>query len=258
MAKKSGDMLVGAGTENAVGGYTHTSHLSKDLDIMLKQDMFLSAENESVARKYQQAKNVTWRVPGLIPGNMIPSYDDEGGRVVRCLAVFSLSTQVTDRDTTLKDKIRRTELPAIVLQCIAAYHTLRERVGDDELCDHLPASVITSDDEIRASTRALYTFLIVDDDKYNVLHDEDAVTLTDLTRAFHNHVRIHRRDGAKWPASDDHHIKSSGFTVNSINACKQCSRPAKRESCGDHYDALLLLRNRKKLKMIEGMRLCTK
>jgi hypothetical protein len=41
----------------------------------------------------------------MCAGNIVPSYDDEGGRVVRRLAVFPFDTLVTNRDTRLKSKI---------------------------------------------------------------------------------------------------------------------------------------------------------
>jgi len=76
------------------------------------------------------------------------------------------------------------------------------------------------------------------------------VRLLELRKAFTNHSRFHRQDGAAW--SGDHHpIKMAGYTVSKINVCKVCDKPAKKDTCGDHYDS----RNRKRVNMIEGMRL---
>jgi phage/plasmid-associated DNA primase len=211
----------------------------------------VSAESLSVARKHRTTINVDWSVPGLMAGNIVPSYDDEGGRVVRRLAVFPFDTLVTNRDTRLKSKILTDELPSIALQCVVACHDLRERVGDDELRKHLPKSVLASEDEIRANTSPLYNFVVNGDDFWDVVHDPKAeTTLLELRSAYQNHARFHRQDGAAW-TGDHHPIKMAGFTVTKTNMCKQCGKVAKQENCGDHYDS----RNRKRVHVVEGMRL---
>ena len=63
---------------------------------------------------------------------MPPLHDDEGGRVVRRLAMFSFITLVKERDTSLKAKILDAELPSIVLKSIETYHALRELVQSRE------------------------------------------------------------------------------------------------------------------------------
>ena len=228
--------------------------LPKELSNVLAQDVFLSmvsAESLSVARKYRGPLNVDWNVPGLMAGNELPSYEDRGGRVVRRLVVFSFDTLVNKRDAWLKGKIIADELPSIALQCVVACHNLRDRVGADELRKHLPKSILASEDEIRAQVSPLFNFVKNGDDFYDVTYDPTARTeLLELRKAFTNHSRFHRQDGAAW--SGDHHpIKMAGYTVSKINVCKVCDKPAKKDTCGDHYDS----RNRKRVNMVEGMRL---
>jgi hypothetical protein len=228
--------------------------LPKHLDKVLAQDVFLSmvsAESLSVSRKHRTPLNVDWSVPGLMAGNVVPSYDDEGGRVVRRLAVFSFDTLVTKRDTSLKKKIVSDELASVALGCIMACHNLRERVGDDDLHKHLPKSVLASEDDIRAEVSPLYNFVKNGDDFWDVVYDPKATTtLLELRNAYQNHIRFHRQDRAKW-TNDHHPIKMAGFSVSKVNVCKDCDKVAKKETCGDHYDP----RNRKRVHVVEGMRL---
>lgn len=205
----------------------------------------------NASREHRTPLNVDWRVPGLMAGNVIPAYDDEGGRVVRRLATFTFDTLVKERDTRLKDKIRGDELPAVFLACVLAYHDLRKQVGDDELRKHLPASVLASEDAIRAAACPVYDFLRNGDSFYEVLHDDAAATpLQDLKTAFQNHVRCHRHDGAKWTGGV-HAIKMAGFAVDVVNVCKVCGKRARKTECGKHYDN----RNHKKVTIVLGMRL---
>ena len=190
----------------------------------------------------------------LMAGNVVPSYDDEGGRVVRRLAMFPFNTLVAKRDTTLKERICRDELPTIALRCMAAYRDLRERVGDGDVRAHLPDRVVASEEEIRMATTPLYDFVKNGNDFYDVVNAHGATTpVTNLRDAFNNHVKYRQRDGAKWP-SDYHAIKAAGFTVKRNNVCKVCGKHATRKGCGTHYDA----RNRKRVCEVEGMRLVRK
>jgi hypothetical protein len=227
----------------------------KDLNQVLKQDVFLSmvsAESVSVARKFHTALNVRWTVPLLMAGNVIPSYDDEGGRVVRRLALFAFDTLVKDRDTTLKQKIVDQELPSIALQCLAAYHVLRARVGSDDLRKHLPDSVLASEEQIRTETSPLYDFLKNGDSFYDVVHDGASVTtILELKAAFQNHVKFHRQDQAKW-SNDQHPIKTAGFTISRPNVCKVCGQVPNSQTCGEHWASG---KNKKRVMVVEGMRL---
>ena len=126
-----------------------------------------------------------------------------------------------------------------------ACHNLRERVGDDDL--HLPKSVLASEDDIRASP----LYVKNGDDFWDVVYDPKATTtLHELRNAYQNHIRFHRQDRAKW-TNDHHPIKMAGFSVSKVNVCKDCDKVAKKETCGDHYDP----RNRKRVHVVEGMRL---
>ena len=141
-----------------------------------------------------------------------------------------------------------------MLRCIAAYHTLRETVGDDDLRKHLPPSVLASEEEVRMAASPLYDFLKNGDDFYDVLHEEDAVTpLAELRKAFLNHDKVCRQDGAVW-TGDHHPIKMAGYKVARTHICKRCNKKAAKSTCGAHYD----VNNRKRLWMVVGMRLLKK
>ena len=91
-------------------------------------------------------------VPALLAGNHIPSYKDVVGRIVRWFLIFPFNTLIQHKDTTLKSRILRDELPKIILNCLACYHTMREQVGKGQLRSCLPDTLKAGGNEIRIET----------------------------------------------------------------------------------------------------------
>ena len=226
----------------------------KNLERVLAQDNFLSmvsGEALAVARKHKTPLYSRWTVPGIMAGNHVPSYDNIGGRVARRLIKFPFDTPILERDTTLKARISDSELPTIVLNCIAAYKALRGAVGTDELRKHLPELLRDAEDELRADLDPLYNFIQNGDDFYTFVVDTSAETqLEDVKAAFLNHVKFCRRDYSRW-TGDVSAFTKAGFEVSKSNICKRCRKKATSITCGTHYDA----RNRTKRTVLKRMKM---
>jgi phage/plasmid-associated DNA primase len=114
----------------------HLECAPKQLNQILPEDKMcsvVSGESISIARKNKSALNITWEVPALLAGNHIPSYQDVGGRIARRFVVFNFNTLIKDKDTTLRSRILRDELPKIILNCLANYHVMRDKIGAGQL-----------------------------------------------------------------------------------------------------------------------------
>jgi hypothetical protein len=239
------------------------------LDLVLREDKMcsmVSGESLSIARKNKTALNITWDVPAFLAGNHIPSYKDVGGRIVRRFLIFHFNTLIKHKDTTLKSRILRDELPKIILNCLACYHTLREQVGSGQLRIFLPKVMQEPEDEIRAETSPLFNFINNGDDHYTFVHDQKSKTrLDDLRKAFLNHVRftLRREKEIKW-TGDHNQIKAAGYAIKRCHVCKVCNavNPSKG-TCDDcklnnddkHWENG---KNRKMLFYVLGMRLVQK
>lgn len=231
--------------------------IPRRLDQCLAEDKMcsmVSGELLSVARKHQTPVTVKWQVPALLSGNYVPSYEDVGGRIVRRFVMFQCNTMIRVRDTTLKTRILNDELPKIVLNCIANYHSLREKVGDDQLKKHLPKLITAGEEEIRTETSPLYDFIMNGSDYWEFVHEDGATTaLLDLRNAFQNHLKFNlRRADLTWK-KDDNSIKAAGYKISKIHVCKVCgsSKPSKK-GCDEHWENG---NNRKKVTHVVGMRM---
>jgi hypothetical protein len=229
--------------------------LAKDIEKTLPGDVWrllASAEKVPVSRNYQATTNEDWVVPMLMAANEFPSYDDEGGRVSRRLAVFVFDTGAQQVDTRLEEKIRTSELPAIVLRCIRAYHVLRGEVGDRDIHDVLPTGVLPSMGDVKIARNPLAKFVAKGDDVYQVKHGADAeMPLYELQEAFADHAQRKNLQGAKWTDHCDVLHLLPGVSVNKVHACKECGKRASKDGCGPHYD----IKERAQRQFVIGMRL---
>lgn len=83
----------------------------------------VSGDPMSVARKFKQAKTVTWHVPGMLAGNTPPKWADKSGSISRRVVTFPFDCAVRIVDSTLDDELGK-ERPAIMRRCNLAYHSL--------------------------------------------------------------------------------------------------------------------------------------
>ena len=61
-------------------------------DMCLEQAEFqslVSGEDVSLARKYEKAKSIEWKTPGILAGNEIPNWKDNSGSVLRRILAWN-------------------------------------------------------------------------------------------------------------------------------------------------------------------------
>lgn len=218
--------------------------LPKKFSHILGQSDFQSmvtGEGVSVARKNRAAvSDMDWTVPLFGAGNYLFDYNDNSGSISRRLVVFLFSTLVTDRNTTLKQTIIQDELVTILLRCLVAYRKTIERQRSADFWNKIaPASLREVQSEVKEATNYLANFLANGDSFYQIIFKQGAVTqLTELEKAFANHMRINHKDERCPKIGDDKHpIKAAGYTTERRHLCKTCHNEASKEKCGEHYNS---------------------
>ena len=200
----------------------------------------VSGDVISVARKNKTAiSDQNWTAPLVFAGNYLPDYNDNSGSISRRLTVFAFNELVKERNTRLKDEIVAQELVPVIIRCLAAYRqTVAEKPSGDFWLTVAPSALRELQNDVKTETNPLTNFLANGDDYYQILFAEGSVTpLSDLEKAYCNHMRIHHKQDKARLGSDYHPIKTAGYTIDKINLCKQCNMLCSVTNCGDHYNA---------------------
>ena len=131
-------------------------------DLCLEQAEFqslVSGEDVSVACKYEKAKSIEWKTPGILGGNEIPNWKDNSGSVLRRILTWNFSKQVHNADPHLDNKLER-ELPVILLKCVRAYLDYAQRYSDQDVWNVVPHYFKTIQMQIATVASSLQNFLI--------------------------------------------------------------------------------------------------
>lgn len=156
-------------------------------DLQMEQAEFqsmVSGEALQMATKYQTARTVDWRVPGVMAGNEVPAWVDNAGSIGRRIVVFEFMRKVVHGDTNLGRKLDA-EMPRIILKCNRAYHAAVRRVGTDSVWCHLPEYFRRTKEELTEASNPVQHFMSSGKLAY---HDPDAYMPFDtLKRAFQGH-----------------------------------------------------------------------
>lgn len=130
-------------------------------DICLEQAEFqsvVSGETVSVARKFEKAVSITWTAPGILAGNEVPNWRDNGGSVLRRIVPFNFGNQVEFADCHLDKKLKE-ELPAIVGKICKAYTEYAQKYSQADIWTILPKYFKSIQDQIAIETNPLRAFL---------------------------------------------------------------------------------------------------
>lgn len=132
-------------------------------DLCLEQAEFqsiVSGESVSVACKFEKAKSITWKNPGILAGNEVPSYKDNSGSVLRRILTFNFTKMVDakDKDTRLDDKIDN-EIPALLLKCSRAYLDFAQAYPDKDIWSIVPDYFLKIQKQVAMVTNSLQHFL---------------------------------------------------------------------------------------------------
>lgn len=150
----------------------------------------VSGESVSIMRKHKTALNVTWKVPGILAGNEVPQWQDNGGAVARRVIVIKCDQNIEGRrDPHLEGKIRR-EMPNLLHKCAQAYVTAAAQFagkdiwgkvglaeGEEETPEALaqanlkilPQYFHVTRDNLKSETNKLASFLKKNDDLIIIL-----------------------------------------------------------------------------------------
>jgi hypothetical protein len=137
-------------------------------DLCLEQAEFqslVSGEDISIACKYEKAKSVEWKTPGILGGNEVPNWRDNSGSILRRMLAWNFSKRVVDADPHLDDKLDR-ELPIILLKCVRAYLDYAQRFSDKAIWNIVPEYFKTIQSQVAMVTNTLQNFLASDKVKY--------------------------------------------------------------------------------------------
>ena len=147
-------------------------------DLAIEQAEFqsiVSGEDVQVNVKFCKAFSTTWRVPGVLAGNEVPSWADNSGSIQRRILVFDFCKPVLHGDMKLGDKLEL-EMPRILVKCVRAYREAAAAWGTQNVWSVLPSYFKRTRDELAASVNSFEAFIASDEvvlgpDKYCPLMD---------------------------------------------------------------------------------------
>jgi hypothetical protein len=137
-------------------------------DLCLEQAEFqslVSGEDVSIARKYENAKSVEWKTPGILGGNEIPNWKDNSGSVLRRLLPWNFGKQVMEADPHLEKKLD-VELPLILLKCVRAYLDYAQKYSNQDIWNVVPKYFKNIQTQVAMVTNSLQNFLACEKVKY--------------------------------------------------------------------------------------------
>ena len=137
-------------------------------DLCLEQAEFqslVSGEDVSIAQKYEKAKSVEWKTPGILGGNEVPNWKDNSGSVLRRLLAFNFGKQVKNADPHLDEKLD-VELPALLLKCVNAYLDYAQKYSDQNIWNVVPKYFKGVQTQVAMVTNSLQNFLASEKVKY--------------------------------------------------------------------------------------------
>ena len=154
----------------------------------------ISGEDVSLARKHTDTKENEWKVPGILSGNVIPSWTDNSGSMQRRIVLFPFGNRVKNYDMTL-DKKLAIELPLILLKCAKAYIETATNHRKSDIWTLLPQEFKISQKEMVETINSLQHFLSSDN---VILSPEQKIRADDFTNAYRNHCQQNSFPSSKW------------------------------------------------------------
>jgi phage/plasmid-associated DNA primase len=97
----------------------------------------VSGEDMCIPRKNETARQVQWKVTGILAGNQVPSWSDNARSIARRIVVWEFTRRPENTDTKLGEHLGH-EMASILLKCNRAYLEAVQKVGQDSVEKHLP------------------------------------------------------------------------------------------------------------------------
>jgi len=203
--------------------------LPKDIQKVFPQQVFQSIVTMgkvSTAVKNGDALNIDWKVPLLWAGNWFPNFYDKG-QVSRRLIVANFEKNVYNPDPSLKTRIIREEMPALIYKCLTYYKKLLTNTNGDiwHIC---PEYFLEQQQELKIERNPLFKFLI-ENTKYK---ENASVKIDDIRNEFSNWLgkKVTKLDHGTFGQVNKEYI------IEAIQTCKFCGKEHKRGCC-DLYNS---------------------
>lgn len=154
----------------------------------------VASDSVRIPVKYGQPRDVeNFPVQGLMATNELPkSYlNDPKGSVARRILVFPWPRVIIPRDPTLKGRIIKDELPAILRACVVAYHRLPKTV--DVMSDYpLAPEMAAARAKLQRASNSMVDFLLSED--FVSLGEHQRVELDTLRKSYNHFVKEVRNE----------------------------------------------------------------
>eukprot|EP00808_Paulinella_micropora_P010907 g12400.t1 len=139
----------------------------------------MSGENVAVPRKNKTAfTGLRWKIPMIMGGNWVMNYNDEQGQWKRRLALTLWHQTPGKVQSDLKERIARSELPYVLLRCIARYRmTVQEKPSADFWREIAPDELRQNQKYVESRMNVLARFLHEASKEHGVIPDKGRLTL---------------------------------------------------------------------------------
>lgn len=163
----------------------------------------VAGDSVRIPVKYGQPRDVeNFNVQGLMATNELPkSYmNDPKGSVARRILVFPWPRVISPRDPTLKNRIIREELPAVLRACAMAYHMLPKDV--DIMSDYpLAPEMAAARARLQKASNSMVEFLLSED--YVTMGDNLRTEMEAFRKTYNYYVKEIRNERQVPPWNED-------------------------------------------------------
>jgi hypothetical protein len=203
--------------------------LPKDIHKIFPQQAFqtiITGGKISTAVKNGDALTIEWKTPLLFAGNWLPSYLDKG-QVSRRVLVANFEKNVYNPDTTLKERIVLSELPAFIYKSLSYYKSLRDKNTGKGIWQICPEYFREQQEELRMERNPLFKFLT----ENTRFKENNMIKIEDIRVNFNNWLgkRVPRLDNGTFGQVNKDYI------IIEMKTCKHCENEAKKGCC-DKYN----------------------
>ncbi len=174
---------------------------------------------------------VDWTVPLLWAGNWFPDYLDKG-QISRRMLIANFEKIVNKPDPTLKERIVKQELPAIIYKSILTYNKLLESKSNKDIWNLCPEYFLEQQMDMKMERNPLFKFLT----ENTVYKEGNRILMSELKDIFSNTIGtpIKKMDNGTFQQVDNRYL------VERVKLCKHCNKKASKGCCdfGCHKDRI--------------------
>ena len=164
-------------------------------DFSLDQATFqsmVSGEDVSVSIKFKTAKCFRWTVPGILAGNEVPNYSDNGGSLQRRLVIFGFMKKVSSKNSDpLLDRKIKEEVPVLIQKCVKAYLNEINCSKNKNIWNVLPNYFILEKLKVASHGNKMYDYL---SSNRIELNKNTYTTVTDFRTSYVAFVKTHCKE----------------------------------------------------------------